>query len=576
MLSLRPSAFGQRAADADESALATAKLVVFGEVHAAAPCVDMQCHTAQRMLVHGDGQLHIVLEQCNFEQQELLDAYAAGRMTMAELVAAYNEGPEGADLAAYEPLLKMALDQPGRVRLHGGFIPRPYAKTVMRESTAAALCAAKAKGYVSESEDCAATDAHYSFFESLLTRRSVHGAVPPSERFRKMFPAQVLKDAAMAHMVSKLMASMPPTDKVLVVTGVGHSGYSHGVPERIARMHPDVKAYRIFSLKLESTVDLEDAESVAAALADAFGPAGSSNPADACLAFRAAVAAAPSVRSGHSDAKKATREAYEQVGATAHLTGNARRAVAVLHRMGYSDAEVSAAGTDGYNWQGVGCPHRHARIREGDTVLDMGSGLGIDSFIAAAAAGGGGRVVGVDLAAAEVRHANARAAARGVGERVSFSVADFERLPMDGERFDVIISNGAFCLAPDKAAAFREAHRVLKPGGRVAICLSVLRHPKLPDGVQWPLCMQMFMPLHELRSVMEASGLQDVVIDASDSLMAFEIDDASPEAAESANNQQRNRVHVGSKEFEHLKNFDMNDLCARVVVTGRKRGSNDE
>eukprot|EP00966_Prymnesium_polylepis_P330622 7386246-Prymnesium_polylepis.1 len=429
MLSLRPSAFGQRAADVDEGALAAAKLVIFGEVHAAAPCIEMQCHTAEKMLADGGGVVHIVLEQCNFEQQGLLDAYADGQLTMAELVAAYKEGTEGADLAAYEPLLRLALERPGRVRLHGGFIPRPYAKTVMRESTEAALSAAKAKGYVSADEDCAATDAHYSFFESLLTKRSVHGPAPPTQRFRKMFPAQVLKDAAMAHRVSELIATMPPADKVLVVTGVGHSGFSHGVPERIARVQPHVKQYRVFSLKLEPTVDLDDGESVAAALADVFGPVGTSDPADACLAFRVA-AAAP------SDPKKATRAAYEQVGATAHLTGNARRAVAVLRRMGYSEGEIVAAGTDGYNWQGVGCPHRHARIREGDCVLDMGSGLGIDSFIAAAAAGGSGRVVGVDLAAAEVRHANARAVARGVGERVSFDVADFERLRMDGNRFD--------------------------------------------------------------------------------------------------------------------------------------------
>ena len=130
-----------------------------------------------------------------------------------------------------------------------------------------------------------------------------------------------------------------------------------------------------------------------------------------------------------------------------------------------------------------------------------------------------------------------------------------------------------------------------------ASCLSVLRTAKLPEGVQWPLCMQMFMPIEELKPIVEASGLTDVVIDASDSLMAFEvrhwvstceplaccaqspvdrerrpaqIDDDSPEASESANNTRRNRVHVGSKEFEHLKNFDMNELCARVVVTGRK------
>ena len=74
--------------------------------------------------------------------------------------------------------------------------------------------------------------------------------------------------------------------------------------------------------------------------------------------------------------------------------------------MGYSDGEIAVAGDDGYNWQGVGCPHRHAAIMPGERVLDMGSGLGIDSFIAAAAAGARGRVLGVDLAAAEVRHAN--------------------------------------------------------------------------------------------------------------------------------------------------------------------------
>ena len=509
----------------------------------------------------------------NRRQQGLLDAYADGQLTMAELVAAYKEGTEGANLAAYEPLLRLALERPGRVALHSGFIPRPYAKLAMRESAAAALVAAKERGYVDESEECAATDAHYNFFESLLTKRSVHGPTPPSPRFRKMFAAQVLKDAAMAHRVSTLLAAAPAAERVLVITGVGHSGYSHGVPERITAAHPELQPYRIWSLQVAPTVDLDDAASVADALVDSFGAAGSTDPADACLAFHEAASGAHAGGEGSAPgaAKAATRDAYELVGATAHLTGNARRAAAVLRRMGYSDHEIAAAGDDGYNWQGVGCPHRHVGIARGERILDMGSGLGIDSFIAATAAGGSGRVVGVDLAAAEVRHANARAAARGLAERATFRVADFEALPMAANEFDAVISNGAFCLAPNKAAAFREAHRVLKPGGRVAICLSVLRSPKLPEGVQWPLCMQMFMPLDELQPMVEASGLTDVRIDTSDSLMAFEINDASPAAAESANNAQRNRVHVGSKEFEHLKNFDMNQLCARVVVTGRKK-----
>jgi arsenite methyltransferase len=149
-------------------------------------------------------------------------------------------------------------------------------------------------------------------------------------------------------------------------------------------------------------------------------------------------------------------------------------------------------------------------------------------------------------------------------------------------RSQAIVSNGAFCLAPDKLAAFREAYRVLRPGGRVAVCLSVLTRAELEPGVHWPLCMRMFAPRDELPATVAAAGFERVHIDDSDSLMAFEIEE--PDAAESAASSQsdamrdpasgstrtRNRVHVGSKEFEHLKNFDMNAICARVVVCAVK------
>lgn len=149
---------------------------------------------------------------------------------------------------------------------------------------------------------------------------------------------------------------------------------------------------------------------------------------------------------------------------------------------------------------------------------------------------------------------------------------------------------GAFCLAPDKHAAFREAHRVLKPGGRMAVALSVIRAPAaLEPGVHWPLCMRMFMDLAELRATCEAAGFAHVHVDESDSLMAFELPEAecpaeasgtargearaaavAPDEDSERAQRRRSAVHVGSKEFEHLADFDMNAICARVVVVGVK------
>ena len=104
----------------------------------------MERRTAEGML-SSSGCLHILLEHFNFEQQPLLDAYAMGRIDMAGLAAAYEEGGEGHDVAAYEPLLRLAREQPAPIHRHAGFIPRSYARIVMRESTAAALEAARAR-----------------------------------------------------------------------------------------------------------------------------------------------------------------------------------------------------------------------------------------------------------------------------------------------------------------------------------------------------------------------------------------------------------------------------------------------
>ena len=107
-------------------------------------------------------------------------------------------------------------------------------------------------------------------------------------------------------------------------------------------------------------------------------------------------------------------------------------------------------------------------------MLDLGSGLGVDSFIAAHRVGKSGRVIGLDISKNEVKHANTRAKARDVSEYVSFVKADMEKMPFNDKEFDCIISNGAFCLAPNKKAAFAEIFRVLKPGGRFSVSTSTM------------------------------------------------------------------------------------------------------
>ena len=177
----------------------------------------------------------------------------------------------------------------------------------------------------------------------------------------------------------------------------------------------------------------------------------------------------------NDDAKRETVEAYEQVGHTAGIRGNAARARAIMTQLGYSEDDLIYLGDgDTYNFQGVANPHCVAKIQPGECVIDVGSGLGIDSFLATRDCGAdkaddephsGPFVVGVDLALSEVQHATKRAEERGyaVPERLRFLHGDVEKLqeilskqtvPSENA-FDVCISNGAFCLVPDKRKAFQ-------------------------------------------------------------------------------------------------------------------------
>jgi arsenite methyltransferase len=133
------------------------------------------------------------------------------------------------------------------------------------------------------------------------------------------------------------------------------------------------------------------------------------------------------------------------------------------------------------SFAGVANPFSLGRLAPGERVLDLGSGAGTDSLVAAQMVGERGRVTGIDMTSAMLAKARAAAAELGV-TNVEFVEGEAERLPFPDESFDVVISNGVIDLIPDKDAVFSELHRVLAPGGRMQIADVTIQNPVSAEG----------------------------------------------------------------------------------------------
>ena len=190
---------------------------------------------------------------------------------------------------------------------------------------------------------------------------------------------------------------------------------------------------------------------------------------------------------------------------------------ALAERLGYAPADLDRVPAEAIqSFAGVGYYFHLADLYAGETVVDLGSGSGMDSFVAALRVGPSGKVVGVDMTEAQRLKAE-RLRDRDGFKTVSYVGGYIEKTGLPGASADVVISNGVFNLSADKPAVFREVARLLKPGGRMAIS-DIVTDIQLPETIScnttlWAACIGGAAQRDNYRAMIEAAGLKVATVE---------------------------------------------------------------
>ncbi len=293
------------------------------------------------------------------------------------------------------------------------------------------------------------------------------------------------------------------------------------------------------------------------------------------------------------------REKYAAT-ATAGLSSHVAGVRAIAEAFGYTEADLSAIPAEANMGLGCGNPTAFASLREGEVVVDLGCGGGLDVFLAAAKVGPSGKAIGIDMTPAMIELAK-KNAAKGNAANVEFHLASIDNLPLPDASVDCVISNCVINLAPDKPAVFREIFRVLKPGGRIAVSDIALKKPlprELRESVMaYVGCIAGAIAIEEYEGGLRQAGFDPVqVIDSGADLNAYaklenQAGCCSPAMAEPApkaasaccgtslpiaatpccggeTQQEASNIHTGLAEL--LKRYDINDYAASVKVYALK------
>lgn len=242
-------------------------------------------------------------------------------------------------------------------------------------------------------------------------------------------------------------------------------------------------------------------------------------------------------QASHDDHRQGVRSAYAKVaeaessgascGSGASCCGVSDDAAInslISTRLGYSEADLISVPEGADMGLGCGNPRAIASLKPGEVVLDLGAGGGFDCFLAAREVGDSGHVIGVDMTPEMLSKARNNAH-KGNFSNVEFRLGEIEYLPVADASVDVIISNCVINLSPDKAQVFRDAFRVLKPGGRLAIS-DVVATVELPEAMRNDAglvagCMGNASLIGDLEAMIEAAGFSAVRIQPKDESKEF-------------------------------------------------------